>query len=716
LVVTTQPPGTVTAGAPFGLVVTAEDGPGVVDTSFHGMVIVADNNGNSLSGKLSITAVNGVASFSGLSESNVLSSDSLAITSSGLASQVSQTFAVVAPAHEIPPAGVIFAVAPSAAVAGSAINPAIVVDVVDANNDVVATDESQVTLTVQTGPTGAAVGETFMATAVNGVATFSNIAFDVAGSDYTLKASDQSLTTAISGQFTISPAAADKLVIVEQPTSVVAGTAISPAITFDVEDQFDNVETSDSSMVTLTVQTPVGQTLGGTDSMQANGGVATLSNVVLDTAGAYTLTATDGSLPPVTTASFDVIPAAANKLVFTQQPVNTTTTAAISPAILVTVEDQFGNVVTSNGSKVTLALSKSPAGAVLGGTVSVHAASGVATFSDILPNKAGAYALSAADGALIGATSANFSVGQLAISQQPGNTTAGTSFSVVADVAKPSGKVIAADDSQASISITKGPAAGMLSGTTSVTAVKGVATFSGLSLSKAGNYTLAIRDGGTTVKTVKFTVSAAAAANIAFTQNPTPVTAGEAIMPVISVSVTDSFGNPVSGIKVKLAIASGPAGAALTGKLNSTTQNGVATFSGISMTVAGEYTLKATHGSVTTTSSQFAVSPAGASKLVFEQQPTGATVGAHITPAITLDVEDSFGNIVADDDSNVTLLIKPNSGPAGAILDGTLTVSTQNGVAMFSDVSLTEAGTYRLKARDGSLPAAKSMAFSILAA
>jgi hypothetical protein len=43
-------------------------------------------------------------------------------------------------------------------------------------------------------------------------------------------------------------------------------------------------------------------------------------------------------------------------------------------------------------------------------------------------------------------------------------------------------------------------------------------------------------------------------------------------------------------------------------------------------------------------------------------------------------------------------------------------VAAQNGVATFSDISLSEAGTYKLKASDGPLAKARSAAFDILAA
>jgi hypothetical protein len=61
----------------------------------------------------------------------------------------------------------------------------------------------------------------------------------------------------------------------------------------------------------------------------------------------------------------------------------------------------------------------------------------------------------------------------------------------------------------------------------------------------------------------------------------------------------------------------------------------------------------------------------------------------------------------------VTLVLQ--AGPAGAILGGTLTVQSQDGVATFSDLTLSEAGTYNLRAKDGTLAKAHSAAFTILA-
>ncbi len=63
----------------------------------------------------------------------------------------------------------------------------------------------------------------------------------------------------------------------------------------------------------------------------------------------------------------------------------------------VTVEDAFDNVVSGDGSTVTLTLS---GGAFEGGssTVAATASSGVATFSNLKIDMPGSYTLSATDG------------------------------------------------------------------------------------------------------------------------------------------------------------------------------------------------------------------------------------------------------------------------------------------------------------------------------
>ena len=235
-------------------------------------------------------------------------------------------------------------------------SPSIVVDVEDQFGNIVTTDSSSVTLAVATGP-GSASG-TLTVAAASGVATFSNVKLNTAG-NYTLTASDGALTTATSNSFTVSATAPPKLVYGVQPSNVTAGVADSPSIVVDVEDQFGNVVTTDSSSVTLAVASGPGSA-SGTLTVAASSGVATFSNVKLDTAGNYTLTASDGGLTTATSNSFTVSAAIRSKVVYSVQPSNVTAGVADSPSIVVDVEDQFGNIVASDSSNVTLAVATGP--------------------------------------------------------------------------------------------------------------------------------------------------------------------------------------------------------------------------------------------------------------------------------------------------------------------------------------------------------------------
>ncbi|MEP7096952.1 MAG: hypothetical protein ABI748_04755, partial [Dokdonella sp.] len=100
----------------------------------------------------------------------------------------------------------------------------------------------------------------------------------------------------------------------------------------------------------------------------------------------------------------------ATKLAFTTQPPSSSLVGATF-STQVSVEDASGNVVTGNTSPVTLALSGGSMGATLGGTATVNAVNGVATFANLSVDTAGsAYALHASDGSLIAATSSPFDI------------------------------------------------------------------------------------------------------------------------------------------------------------------------------------------------------------------------------------------------------------------------------------------------------------------
>src|SRR5262249_44146681 len=159
---------------------------------------------------------------------------------------------------------------------------AIKVAVQDASGNLVGSDSSTVTLTLSSG-TFANGSTTASIAAVNGIATFSNLVINAAG-NYTLAASDGALTTAISSSVTINPAAASQTRGQSIPGTGTAGVALAPPVTVDVEDAFGNIVTSDTSTVTLGIDSGPGAfAAGSTFSVAAAGGIATFDNLILNT-------------------------------------------------------------------------------------------------------------------------------------------------------------------------------------------------------------------------------------------------------------------------------------------------------------------------------------------------------------------------------------------------------------------------------------------------
>src|SRR5207302_10699949 len=121
------------------------------------------------------------------------------------------------------------------------------------------------------------------------------------------------------------------------------------------------------------------------------------------------------------------------------------------------------------------------------------------------------------------------------------------------------------------VALASNPGGDTLSGTKTVAAQNGVASFADLSVAHAGvAYTLqasATISGTTlTVTSNPFTISPAVAKRLVFTGQPSTTPAGAAI-PTIQVTARDSFGNTATGFtaNVTLAIGNNPGGGTLSG-------------------------------------------------------------------------------------------------------------------------------------------------------
>jgi streptogramin lyase len=263
------------------------------------------------------------------------------------------------------------------------------VDAENGSGGLLTSFDGTVTVALANSPSGAALGGTLTATASNGVATFSNLSLTAAVTGYTLEVSASGLGAGISSAIAVTPAAASQVVVTTEPsTSVTAGSGFG--LQASIEDAYGNVETSASNTVSVALAAnPIGASLGGTLSVAAVDGVATFSGLTLTKAAlGYTLDVSSSGLSSATSSAITVTPAAATQLVITEQPPGS---VAVSTGfgLIAAIEDAYGNVETSFSGTVKVALDNNPGGAKLGGTLSVKASSGVATFSGLTLNKQG---------------------------------------------------------------------------------------------------------------------------------------------------------------------------------------------------------------------------------------------------------------------------------------------------------------------------------------
>ncbi len=735
-------PNTTVAGAQYyNFTVTAEDSFGNVATGYIGTVMIgsSDAQANFAPSTYQFTSTDlGQHTFQGILKT--AGAESITATDTAPMSQIASVPESVQVSPAATPDHLAFIQQPTNTTAGPSnpVNPAVTVEILDKYNNVLTGDNSDhVTVAINSGPSTSLSG-TLTETVSSGVATFSDLSLNTAGT-YTLDAKSGTLpllTQVNSTSFVISPAAADHLAFVQQPTNTSAGPSnpITPAVTVEILDKYNNVLTGDNSdQVTVAVNSGPSTSLNGTLTETVHGGVATFSDLSLNTVGTYTLDANSGSLAQVNSSSFVISPAAADHLAFVQQPTNTTAGPSnpITPAVTVEILDKYNNVLTGdNSDQVTVAINSGP-GTSLNGTLTETVHGGVATFSDLSLNTAGTYTLDANGDSLTQVNSSSFVISpaaadHLAFVQQPTNTTAGPSNpitpAVTVEILDKYNNVLTGDNSdQITVAVSTGPSTS-LNGTLTETVSSGVATFSDLSLNTAGTYVLDAKSGTlpllTQVNSAGFVVSPAAADHLAFVQQPTNTTAGPSnpISPAVTVEILDKYNNVLTGDNsdhVTVAVNSGPS-TSLNGMLTETVSSGVATFSDLSLNTAGTYTLDANSGSLAqVNSASVVISPAAADHLAFVQQPTNATAGPSnpITPAVTVEILDKYNNVLTGDSSDqVTLAV--NSGPSTS-LNGTLTATVSSGVATFSDLSLNTAGTYTLDANSGSLSQVPSSSFVI---
>lgn len=265
------------------------------------------------------------------------------------------------------------------------------------------------------------------------------------------------------------------------------------AVTITAQNSTGGRQTAFSGTVTLTLSSvTLNAVLTGTLTARAVNGVATFTGVAVDRPGTgYQLIASADGMTAASSQPFNVgqIP----HLVFTAVPSTYRTDQPISPAVLVALQDSAGATVEDFGGTVTLSASAGT-GVTLLGNLQATAAHGIATFDNItLPAEGTGVILKAESQFTVAGSSASLtSAPALRFEPLPPEILNGTAVTPGIQVAlhSASGAVVTAFEGPVSLALASGTANGTLSGTTTVSAVAGIATFSDLIISQLGSYTI----------------------------------------------------------------------------------------------------------------------------------------------------------------------------------------------------------------------------------
>ena len=439
-------------------------------------------------------------------------------------------------------------------------------------------------------------------TAAAGIATFTNLAEDTAGTIWLHFTSTPALTVLNSSNIVVSPAAASQLAMSTQPSgAATAGVAFSTQPVVYVEDQYGNLETGDNATQVTATASPLGSgPLHGTTTVTVSGGIATFTNLSDNKAETMSLRST--SVPSLTTAtssSIVVSPAAASQLgIHTQPGATTTINVPFSPQPVVYVEDQYGNRETGDNSTQVTASLNTGSGPLLG-TTTVTVSGGVATFTNLADPTVETITLRFTSNPELAQAVSNAIVVnqqvpyQLVLATQPSSSaTAGQPFPTqpVIYVEDQAGDLVVGDNTtQVTVSLRTGT--GPLLGTTTVTAFGGIATFTNLTDDKAESIILVFTASGLVkAQSNQITVSPAAASSLSIVV-PTLDTAKKPFS--ATVTAYDTYGNVATGYRATVHFISTDRGAVLPANYTFTTADaGVHTFgNGVTLKTVGQQTI-----------------------------------------------------------------------------------------------------------------------------
>lgn len=304
-----------------------------------------------------------------------------------------------------------FAVQPSASItAGSAI-PSVTVELLTIWGLPVWQSNVPVTIAIGSNPGSGTLSGTLTAyTNVWGQATFTGLSVNKAGTGYTLVASSPGYAGTVSSAFTVTPAAATQLVVTGPATGTASSTATIGPFAVQRQDAYGNPVITGSTAVTLASNS------AGTKVFALTSGGATVASATIPAGAssasffygdtkAGTARITLGSTLTSQPVDVTITPAAPSTLAFGPGPIAPVKNVTITPAVIVSILDGFGNLTTSTASVTLQSICN------LKGTLTHSATGGVASFATLVFNGNGTNCTIVANsGSLPSVTSNSFNI------------------------------------------------------------------------------------------------------------------------------------------------------------------------------------------------------------------------------------------------------------------------------------------------------------------
>jgi hypothetical protein len=701
LALTTAPSASTVSAAAFAVqpAVSIRDAQTNVVTSDSTTVVtvtLSAGTAGTLSGTTVATAVTGVATFSGLSIDLVGTDKLLTFTSNALTSATSSLLTITIAAA----AKLIVAQTPglNSAESGALLDqqPSATITDASGNNVLTGPENSLIITAALSSGSGVLSGSTTRA-ANFGTATFTNVVVTGTAGPHVMRFSSGSLTTIDTAVFQLTAGAASKLALTTVPSaSTVSAVAFAAQPVVVIQDANGNTRTTDTSTVTVTLSGASGGTLSGTTAIVAVAGVATFSGLSIDLVGAdKILTFTSGSLTSIASSAISITIAPATKLALTTAPSASTVSAvAFAAQPVVTIQDASGNTRTSDTNVVTVALSGA-SGGTLSGALVATASSGIATFSGLSIDVAGTdKVLTFTTNSLTSVASSPMTItfaaaAKLVIDTQPGTpSVSGALLSTQPAISfqDASGNAVTNSVLTVTAAVLSGP--GVLSTTLFHTAVAGVATFTDLELTGSVTGTTILQfssDGLATVDSaaIALTVGAAAKLLLSGGYSTSAVSAvGFANQPLVSIADESGTIRSTDTLQITVAL-SGASGGTLGGGTVVQAESGIATFSGLSIDIAGtDKRLTFTHaGLASVQSALLTITHEAASKLALTTPPSASSIsGTAFSQQPVVTVQDASGNTVTNSVLDVTASLQVNTAT------GTLT-GTAGGLCLGSGLN-----------------------------